>query len=440
MRGKTFYAVRVRLQIVGLLDQRHLLKENRKPFRWISLIEPGDRAHQFFDVLQPAFRFNRVRLLELFHVARLIQYSSGQLEYRVTVLLLVQRAKHLAEPGNSWRRKAPELSPQILTVCKLVNAGVVFRQDLKKPGETFLPDSPCGRVDYSLQADRVPGILNQLEVREYVLDLFPLVKPESPDDLVRNRELGENLLEYPRESVRAIQYCEIGVAQVECFTERLDCLGNENSFRLIVSVVLESDQLAAVPIRPQIFLMTFRVVLNDRVRRIENDRGRAVVFLQPDYTRTGKIILEIQYVFRVRATESIDRLIVVSNDADIFIPFRQGHRKHVLRFIYVLVLIDKNVLVAVLKMAQRFRAVLHKLDRFHYQVVEIERLIADQTRLISLVNLTDQLLPAVVCHLLIFPPVDKITFRTGDRTCHRFGFVMFDIDLEILHRAFDQND
>jgi hypothetical protein len=60
------------------------------------------------------------------------------------------------------------------------------------------------------------------------------------------------------------------------------------------------------------------LIVGDQVAGGTQDMfGRAVVALEPDDFRAGKILLEAEDVFHFRAAPAIDRLVVIADAADV---------------------------------------------------------------------------------------------------------------------------
>src|SRR5579859_7231687 len=77
-------------------------------------------------------------------------------------------------------------------------------------------------------------------------------------------------------------------------------------------LVLDLDRahrLAVAELRPQRFVLALAVVTDDRVRGLEDRVRRAVVLLERDRLRTGKVLLELQDVANICAPKAVHRLI-----------------------------------------------------------------------------------------------------------------------------------
>ena len=87
----------------------------------------------------------------------------------------------------------------------------------------------------------------------------------------------------------------------------------------------------------------------------EDVAGGAVVALQPDHGRAGEVVLEAQDVVDLGAAPAIDRLVVVADAGDVAAALREQAQPQILRDVGVLVLVDEDVLEALLVGPQHVR-------------------------------------------------------------------------------------
>ena len=71
----------------------------------------------------------------------------------------------------------------------------------------------------------------------------------------------------------------------------------------------------------------------------EDVSGRAIIALQPDDGRAGKIMFESQDIVDLGASPTVDGLIVVADAADVPVHLRQQPEPQVLHDIGVLILV-----------------------------------------------------------------------------------------------------
>ena len=84
---------------------------------------------------------------------------------------------------------------------------------------------------------------------------------------------------------------------------------------------------------------------NQLVCNIENLHGRAVVFLEP-HNLCAEALLEMQDIIDIRAAPTIDGLVIIAHNADVFVRHKQAIEQFVLQLVCVLVFIDHDVAIA----------------------------------------------------------------------------------------------
>ena len=115
-----------------------------------------------------------------------------------------------------------------------------------------------------------------------------------------------------------------------------------------VERLVEGDRLSRRVIGPQRLAVPVRVVLNDLSGGLQDGLGGAVVLFELHDRGVGVVLLELQNVADVGSSPPVDRLIIISHHADVAVPFGQRADDEILGAIRILVLVDKNVLEALL--------------------------------------------------------------------------------------------
>ncbi len=142
---------------------------------------------------------------------------------------------------------------------------------------------------------------------------------------------------------------------------------------LLLVVGLEAlDPGAAALLGPQLLVLARAVARHDRVGGVEDQLGGAVVLLELDHGRLRPVALEVEDVAQVRATPRIDRLVVITDHAQVVMLHRERPDPQVLRAVRVLVLVDMQEAPALLVLGQHV-LVLEEPHGLEQQVVEIER-------------------------------------------------------------------
>ena len=106
---------------------------------------------------------------------------------------------------------------------------------------------------------------------------------------------------------------------------------------------------------------------HEPVRELEDLRRRAVVLFEPEGAA-----LHLQQVFRGRAGEGVDRLVVVADDAELVAVAEPALEQRLLEQVDVLVLVDRERPVARAEGVCRRRVLVVEPDRQLEQVLEVD--------------------------------------------------------------------
>ena len=155
--------------------------------------------------------------------------------------------------------------------------------------------------------------------------------------------------------------------------QALDLAGDPLGLLLLVVGLEALDLEPARDLGPQLLVLARGVARDDRVGRVEDELGRAVVALELDDRRLGPVALEVEDVAQVGAAPRVDRLVVVADDARLSCLCGEGADPQVLRPVRVLVLVDVQVAPALLVPGQHLGRLLEQPDGLEQQVVEVER-------------------------------------------------------------------
>ena len=207
----------------------------------------------------------------------------------------------VARPASSARPTASqsEMSSPAARACEARDRGV--------------PHPAPRPVRDARQRDGVVGVVDRLEVGDRVLDLGALVEPRAADHLVGDALPDEHVLEHAALGVRPVDDRDLAEAQ-PVFEERRHLGGDEPRLGVLVLHLDHAHRLALAEIRPEMLLLALAVVLDHRVRGVQDRVRRAVVLLERDHARRREVALELEDVADVGAPEAIDRLIWVPDD------------------------------------------------------------------------------------------------------------------------------
>ena len=209
------------------------------------------------------------------------------------------------------------------------------------------------------------------QIRERVLDLFAVEELHAAVDDVGNLLFDERFLNGARCVMGAVQHADI--AQLHAFAHEIFYLTcNPGSF---VSGAL---RVIAERFGPwsahggEVFWHAMLVCADERVRRHGDLRSRAVVLVHHDGVRASKALVEIEQVFHVGPTPSVDGLIGIADDEQVAMIASEHLHELVLKPIDVLELVDHDIFEPFLPFEAQVLSAAEDLEREDNQVVVIE--------------------------------------------------------------------
>ena len=234
-----------------------------------------------------------------------------------------------------------------------------------------LADGALGLVDDAAQPDDVARVVDDAQIGDEVLDLLALEELGAAEQPVRDARLDEILLNDAGLGVHPVEDGVVAVAH-SLGDVLLDGVGDEFRLGVLVGELAQLDLLPRAVLGPEVFALAGHVVADDLVGGVEDVLGGAVVLLEPDDGRAGELLLKAQDVLDGRAAELIDALVVVADDAEVFVGARQQAHELKLGVVGVLVLVDEDVAPAVLVVLEDIGVLHEELDRLADDIVEIE--------------------------------------------------------------------
>ena len=215
-------------------------------------------------------------------------------------------------------------------------------------------DSAPRGVEDTPDRHRVVRVVQHLEVGDHVAHLLTLVEARTADDLVRQAEADEHVLDHAGRVVGPVEHRDVGVRGLPRVHQPVDLPGDEP--RLVVLVVRDvpHQQLAGALGGPQVLLAPPGVPRDHGVGGRQDGLRGAVVLLQQDGTGVRVVVLEVLDVPDRGPAERVDRLIRVTHhtefgrgDAHLVVVGRraahEGADQDVLRVVGVLVLVHHDV-------------------------------------------------------------------------------------------------
>ena len=233
-----------------------------------------------------------------------------------------------------------------------------------------IAQAALGHVDDAFEGEIIGGGMHDAQIGERVTDFGALVKARSTDHAVRQPKGDEAVLELAHLERGAHQDGDL-VELVAVALQRLDLLADRARFLLGIPGARHRDLFARILVGAQ-GLAEPALVVGDEMRGGGEDvGGRAIIALQPDHSRAGKILLEAQDVVDLGAAPAVDRLIVVADAADVLRALAEQPQPQILRDVGVLVLVDQGVFEPRLILREHGGMLPEQPDAFEQEVAEI---------------------------------------------------------------------
>ena len=290
-------------------------------------------------------------------------------------------------------------------------------------------NAPGGIVDDALETFVVVGVDGQTEVGQKVFDLLALVKGQPSIDAVGNVEFSQALLKGTRLGIGPIEDGKVLVKALVVATHFKNAVGHKASFVVVRRCTEHLDFFSLGIGRPNLFGDLVFVVGDDRVGRFDDVRAGAVVLLEFEQLRFRVVLLEVQDVLDVGASERIDALGIVAHDAYIFMHCAELLDDQVLGEVGVLVLVHEDVLEPVLVFVQEVGKVPKQHIHLVQQVVEVHGTGPETPHLILGIDVGEHgtsrllVLRTNLGMLRVRARIDEVVLGCADAGLHTRGFV-----------------
>jgi hypothetical protein len=216
-----------------------------------------------------------------------------------------------------------------------------------------------------------------------------------------------------------------------------DLVGDELRLVRLVGQLAQDDRLALVVVGAQTALDARDVLADDAVGGLDDACGRAIVELEVDLPGVGIILLEVEDIADISLPPAVDRLIGVTDDEEVAVSLGQRRDENVLDAVRVLVLVDEDVLKALLVALQQVRRLLEKVNRLRQQIVEVERVRPAQEPLVLLEDAGDDLLIVRLCQVARLVWRDELALGRGDAPQEAPGLYVIRVVPELRKRGLD---
>ena len=140
---------------------------------------------------------------------------------------------------------------------------------------------------------------------------------------------------------------------------------NKESLVLLVISTIVDNFLTVFVLSPEIFRTAVAVVSDDFISCLKNSLSRAIIFLQKNYLSFWIIFFKVQNILHIGSPPAIDRLVSVSDHADILKAGSQELDQLVLGMVGILILVHMDILVTLLVVGQNIRILVKKAQGQH---------------------------------------------------------------------------
>ncbi len=178
-----------------------------------------------------------------------------------------------------------------------------------EPGDAGVPDAPLGHVEDPLHADLVGRVDDSPQVRHGVLDLAAVVEAGAADDLVRDPEAHQRLLDDAALGVGAVQHGQLTPVEAVLVVQPPGRRTDERCFVALFLGVVAHDPIAAAGVGPEVLRLARRVVGDHRVGGVEDRLRAAVVLVEHDGRDLGEGLLELQDVAEVGPSKPVHAVV-----------------------------------------------------------------------------------------------------------------------------------
>ena len=142
------------------------------------------------------------------------------------------------------------------------NRKLLLTRELRQPPKIYGADAALGRVDDSRQMQIVMRIVDDVQIRENILDFLAVVKLQPADYEVRNFLVHETLLEQPRLRIGAVEQRDFVIGKIFVGDEPLNLSCDNRRLQNVIVATDELNFLAEFVLRAEIFGLAIDIVLS----------------------------------------------------------------------------------------------------------------------------------------------------------------------------------
>ena len=435
------------LVTVHIRHQRHPFQQSRQAVPRSGGVIFLSQSHKLPQVLQPFLRVFIIAL-NMRLQPRLRQSQLDQIGCRQLVPHTGQHYQQFPEPG---RRR---ISPGSQRRRARPPPGLAFRQaDQGRKQRNALPHRPTAQILHRLAA-QAPGrgadrpgqvpfirrVVQDVEIRQQILDFPPLVKADAADNAILHPGPQTGFLQSPRLGVHPIHHR--AAAGRNPLPLQLPYLPNHKGRFLLRGIGFVNDHFPAGRVlRSQILIQPPIVMGNQVDRGLQDSLGRAVILFQGNSAAVRVILLKTHNVPQVGIAPGIDGLIRVAHHAQVLLRPGQQFSQPILGYIGILKLIHHQIPIAALIILPDAGIFPQQLHRPQQQIVKIHRIIARQQFLIVPIDPGRHFRKIIIIQLRLPGQANGVLQQAlafGDDALHRPGIKAFGVNLGQFHCLLDK--
>ncbi len=220
--------------------------------------------------------------------------------------------------------------------------------------ERLLADAARRRVHDPQECHVVLRIVQQVQVRQHILDFTTLVEFQTANDLIRHTRPAQGMLQLSRQRIDSVEDGKVLRTPLLAVDRFGNAPGDVIGFvpRRFVHDQFHGRPIGLFCVKP--FWFSFDVVRDQLIRGSQNIRSAAEILLEPYDFDAIEVLFEVQNIVQIRAAPTVDRLIRVARYGQIGMVDRQGTYDGVLCQVRVLVLVHQDVTVSLVQRRPQF--------------------------------------------------------------------------------------
>lgn len=243
-------------------------------------------------------------------------------------------------------------------------------------GEDFfdggVADASGGGIDDAEEGHFIGGLGEDLEVGHQVTGFAAIEEGGGADEDVGDFLASEFSFENARLFVGAEEDGDVVGGDLEFLNEVVNVADDLFGLLLIIGEGGEADGVGGDFVGDEFLVMASAIVADEGVGEVEDLVGAAVVVFQTNDLGAGENVLEVEDVFQLCSAPAVDGLVVVADDAEIFVGADEGFDEGELEAVGVLVLVDLDEVEAFLLSVENFGVFEEELVGEEEEVVEID--------------------------------------------------------------------